>query len=202
MNDWITSAIDSMGYFGIVLLMLLENIVPPIPSELIMPLAGFVASQGKLSFWGVIAAGTAGSVLGALPIYYLGRGLGRDRLRYLAKHHGHWLAVAPKDIDNAHEWFSAHCRTAVLLCRMIPGVRSLISLPAGVAEMPLLAFLGYTAVGSAAWATLLALAGKLLGENFSQIDKFVGPVAYVVIGGMLIAFIVRAIRIRRKNHSD
>src|SRR5688500_6903492 len=137
MTQWVTSAVDSFGAWGVLVLMFLENVFPPIPSELIMPLAGFQASRGSMTFWGVVAAGTAGSVLGALPLYYLGRVVGRERLRQWVERHGHWLALSPKDLDSADGWFARHCGAAVFLCRLVPGVRSLISIPAGLHCMPL-----------------------------------------------------------------
>lgn len=197
MVNWVESVINSMSYWGIVLLMFLENVFPPIPSEVIMPLAGFTASRGELSFWGVVLAGTAGSVLGAIPLYYLGAAVGPARLCRWAGRHGHWLAVAPEDVRKARKWFERHGGKAVFLGRLVPGVRSLISVPAGVSRMPLLPFLLYTAVGSAIWSGLLALAGRLLAQNYRQVEKFLGPVTYVVIGGIVIAFVVRAVRIKR-----
>src|SRR5687768_12601891 len=118
----------STGYAGIVFLMCLENVVPPIPSELIMPLAGYLAGSGKLSFIGVVIAGTAGSMLGALPLYYMGRKLGEERLKHLADRYGRWLTVSRKDIERAKGWFDRHGGATVLFCRLIPGIRSLISI--------------------------------------------------------------------------
>src|SRR5687767_4658381 len=132
MLEWITEFMNSMGYFAIVFLMFLENVFPPIPSEVIMPMAGFTATQGKLSFIGVVIAGTLGSVLGALPLYFVGKTIGEDRLKSWAHSHGKWLTVSRDDIDKAKEWFEKHGAIAVLIGRLVPGVRSLISLPAGI----------------------------------------------------------------------
>ena len=201
MSDFVTNAVESMGYWGIVLLMLLENVIPPIPSELIMPLAGFQAARGDMTFWGVVAAGTAGSVLGALPLYYLGRVIGEERLRRWAGRHGHWLAVSPEDLDKVKGWFARRGGAAVFLCRLVPGVRSLISIPAGIHRMPLLPFLLYTTAGTALWAGLLAFAGKLLGQNYRQVEHWVGPITYVVLGGILVAFVIRVVRLKRAQRA-
>lgn len=199
MSDWVTSAVESLGYWGIVLLMFLENVVPPVPSELIMPLAGFQAGRGELSFWGVVAAGTAGSVLGAVPLYYLGRWIGEQRLRRWVERHGHWLAVSTEDLDKVADWFHRRGGVAVLLCRLIPGVRSLISIPAGIHRMNLLPFLLYTALGTGVWAGVLAYVGKLLGKNYHRVENWLGPVTYVVIAAIVLAFVVRAVKLKRQN---
>jgi membrane protein DedA with SNARE-associated domain len=117
--QWIISTVSQSGYGGIVLLMFLENVFPPIPSELIMPLAGFAAARGDLNMAGVIAAGTIGSILGALPWYYAGRWVGSERLKRLAARHGRWMTVSPADIDTAETWFNRHCGKAVLIGRLI-----------------------------------------------------------------------------------
>jgi membrane protein DedA with SNARE-associated domain len=201
MADWVTNAVETLGVWGVLLLMFLENVLPPIPSELIMPLAGFQSSRPDgMNFWAVVAAGTAGSVLGALPLYYLGRVIGRERLRGWVERHGHWLALSPDDIDTAERWFSRHCGAAVFLCRLVPGVRSLISIPAGLHRMPLPRFLLYTTVGTAIWAGVLAYLGRVLGANYGRVEKWLGPVTYVVVGGIVIAYAVRVIRLRRKAH--
>ena len=200
MAHWVTNAVESMGVWGVLLLMFLENVLPPIPSELIMPLAGFQSSRGDMTFWGVVAAGTAGSVLGALPLYYLGRVIGRERLRRWVARRGHWLALSPDDLDAAEGWFSRHCGAAVFFCRLVPGVRSLISIPAGLHCMPLATFLLYTAAGTAIWAGVLAYLGRLLGANYGRVEKWLGPATYVVIGAIVVAYVVRVVRLRRKAH--
>ena len=202
MTEWTGKLVESMGYGGVVFLMFLENVLPPIPSELIMPLAGFLAAQGKLNLAGVIAAGTIGSVLGALPLYGLGRGLGQERLCRWSGRWGHWLAVSPEDIRKAADWFGRHGGKAVLLCRLVPGVRSLVSIPAGAARMPLVPFLVYTTVGTAVWTAALAWLGTILGQNYARVERYLGPVTYLVIGGIVIAFIVRAVKLRRAGRRD
>jgi membrane protein DedA with SNARE-associated domain len=200
MKDWIVNLIDSTGYFGLALLMFLENIFPPIPSELIMPLGGFGASQGKLSLPLVILAGTIGSVLGQLPLYYLGHYLGKKRLMRLADKHGKWLTVSGNDIDKSMDWFSRHGGKAVLLCRLVPGVRSFISIPAGICGMSLPKFLLYSFIGMGVWAGILAYAGHLLGQNYERVEKYVGPVSYVVFGVLIVALIVWVVH--RKRHPE
>ena len=201
MTQWVTSAVESFGVWAVLFLMFLENVLPPIPSELIMPMAGFQATRGHMSFWGVVAAGTAGSVLGALPLYYLGRVVGRERLRRWVARKGHWLALSPDDLDKADAWFNRHCGAAVLLCRLVPGVRSLISIPAGLNAMSIPKFLLYTTLGTGVWAGVLAYLGKVLGENYEKVGHWLSPVTKVVLVGLVIAYVVRVIRLRRARRS-
>jgi membrane protein DedA with SNARE-associated domain len=186
--------INSAGYLGIVLLMFVENVFPPIPSEYIMPLAGFMVAEGKLSLAGIIVAGTFGSLLGALPLYYCGRKLGAARLKRFAGRRGRWLAMSPDDIDRANEWFDRHGAKTVLLCRLVPGVRSLISIPAGINRMNLLSFLFFTTVGSAVWSSVLAYAGYLLGSNFHEVEEYFDPISLVIFGVIIILYLWRVIR--------
>jgi membrane protein DedA with SNARE-associated domain len=148
MAKWVINTIQSTGYFGIVFLMFLENVFPPIPSEVIMPLAGFLVAEGKQNFAGVVIAGIVGSVLGALPLYYAGYLLGEERLKAFADKHGRWLTISRDDLERAKNWFDQHGKLAVLICRLVPGIRSLISIPAGIAKMNMAAFLFYTSVGA------------------------------------------------------
>jgi len=193
MLEWITDLINSAGYTGIVILMFLENVFPPIPSELIMPLAGFLVARGELSFTGVVAAGTLGTVLGALPLYYAGKILGLDRLKVWADRYGRWLTVTASELDSSHRWFVRYGIWTVLLCRLIPGIRSLISIPAGINNMPMGQFLLYTTIGSAAWSTALAYAGFILGVNYSKVEIYVGPVSKLILGVILLVYIYRVI---------
>jgi membrane protein DedA with SNARE-associated domain len=197
MLNWITSTLDTLGYPGIVLLMCLENVFPPLPSELIMPLAGFLATKDQFSLVGVVLAGTLGSVLGALPLYGLGYLMGEARVKAWAERYGTWLMVSAEDVEQAKGWMDRHGRKAVFLCRLVPGVRSLISIPAGFVRMPLTPFLLYTALGTGVWAALLATAGRLLGERYAQVKTYLGPVAYVVLGLIALAWVVRVVRRKR-----
>ncbi|GAA3276921.1 DedA family protein [Sphingomonas yabuuchiae] len=137
MFDRLIEFLNEAGYLGIAALMFLENVFPPIPSEIIMPAAGFGAGQGRLSLFGVIVAGTSGSVAGALFWYYVGKWIDADRLRRWAARHGRWLTLAPRDIDRVDRWFDRHSGKAVLLGRLVPALRTLISVPAGVFGMSL-----------------------------------------------------------------
>ncbi|PTA68733.1 DedA family protein [Deinococcus arcticus] len=194
MADWVQNLMDSMGYVGILLLMILENIFPPIPSELIMPSAGFAASRGDLNLPLVILVGTAGSVLGTLPLYYLGRAFGEEKLVAWADKYGKWLTLSGKDIRKADDWFDRHGTKAVLFGRLVPGIRSLLSLPAGMSEMPMAKFLIYSSIGSAVWASILAGAGYLLGENYDRVEQYVGPASKVILAVVVVAAVVWFVR--------
>lgn len=194
MATWVMQRVSSSGYFGIALLMFAENVFPPIPSEVIMPLAGYMAAQDQLTLWGVALAGMVGSVLGALPLYYLGKRIGAERLKMLADKHGRWLTVSGDDIEHARRWFDRYGNAAVLVGRLIPAVRSLISIPAGMAGMKLAPFIVYTALGSGLWAALLAYIGFILGANFEQVGRYLDPVSWGVLGLIVVAYLVRVIR--------
>ncbi|MEG5061177.1 DedA family protein [Microcoleus sp. A2-C5] len=194
MVEWITNTMQSMGYLGIGLLMFLENLFPPIPSELIMPLAGFTASKGDMQLSPAIAAGVIGTVLGALPWYYAGKLLSEERLRDLADKYGKWIAVSGADIDKANRWFTRHGNKAVFLCRLVPGVRTLISLPAGINNMPLIPFLAYSTGGTILWVSFLTLAGYKLAENYERVDEYLAPVSKIVVVIVVIGFILWVIK--------
>lgn len=194
MSSWMLQALDRLGYAGVALLMCLENLFPPIPSEIIMPLAGVLAAEGRLSLPGAIAAGTAGSLLGQTGWYWLGCRVGARRLRHLAERHGRWLTVGPKDIDDAHDWLVRHGAGALVLGRLVPTVRTLISLPAGMAAIPLWRFLAYSSVGTAAWTALLAVAGYLLRSQFARVHAIVGPVSTAVVVTLVVWYLWRVLR--------
>lgn len=199
MTEWITNTIQSLGYLGIGLLMFLENLFPPIPSELIMPLAGFTASQGKMMLVPAIAAGVIGTVLGALPWFYLGKVLGENRIKQWIALYGAWIGISTKEIDRAQQWFYRHGSKAVFFGRFIPGVRTLISLPAGFSNMRLPQFLIYSTLGTLGWTTLLTMAGYYLGQNYTLVDEYLGPVSKIVLGLLAIGFIVWLVRHRRER---
>ena len=194
MAEWITNTMNSLGYVGIGLLMFLENLFPPIPSELIMPLAGFTVSQGKMQFFYAVLAGVLGTVLGALPWYYAGKLLGEERLKALADRYGKWLSISSKDIERADAWFDKYNARAVLLCRLVPGVRTLISLPAGLSGMPLVPFLLYSTLGTTLWVGLLTYAGYALGQNYYLVDEYIGPLSKVVLCILVAAFVIWIVR--------
>ncbi len=193
-SEWVLIIMEQFGLLGVTVMMFLENVFPPIPSELIMPAAGFAAAMGKMNLVLVIIAGTLGSVLGALPLYYLGTVFDEKRLFSLAEKYGKYVLVKPSDVTNAQDWFHKYGKTVIFFGRMIPAIRSLISIPAGMARMPMLPFLVLTAIGSAIWTTTLAYAGYILGANYEQVEAFIEPISKIVVIvvlciGAVIAFI-------------
>jgi len=191
--DWITGVVSGSGYPGIIALMFAENIFPPIPSELIMPLAGFVAARGELNPILVVVAGALGSVLGALPWYYLGLWLGRERVCALAARHGRWLTLDEGDVGKAIDWFEKHGGKAVLVGRLVPTVRTLISVPAGMARMPLVPFLAYSAFGTLVWTTLLAAAGYLLKSEYQIVGRYIDAASKIIIGLIVLTYLWRLV---------
>jgi len=199
MFDGIIALLSKLGALGVFLLMLAENVFPPIPSEVILPLAGYVAVGGKGSLWLTILAGTLGSAAGATLWYYVGRWVGIERLKRFARRHGRWLTLTPDEIDHVDRWFDRHGRWAVLFGRMVPGVRTLISVPAGVTGMRLAPFLTCTLAGSALWTVLLVLAGYELGERYGQVARIVEPASNVVLGGAMLWYLYRVVTFGRKR---
>ncbi len=204
---WAVSVMEALGGFGAALLIALENLFPPLPSEVILPLAGFTASQGSLGLVEVILWCTGGSVVGAWVLYGIGALLGRRRTRALMN----WLPLVKiEDVDRTEAWFDHHGKGTVFVGRMIPIFRSLISIPAGITRMPLLLFTGLTLTGSLIWNTVLILAGYWLGEQWHVVETYVGTFSRIVIGAVVLAvawFVVarvRAMRIQRRaaSHSD
>lgn len=193
--------IGAAGYFGIVALMFIENVFPPIPSEFIMPLAGFMVTQDEFTLYGIIAAGTLGSVLGALPLYYAGAKIGEDRIKDFADTHGRWFAFSCRNIEKADKWFKKHGAAAVFFCRLIPGIRSLISIPAGINRMNMLSFLFFTTLGSGIWTAILAYAGYFLGSSFRRIGDYLDPIGYAVFGLIAVLYIYRVITHKKRDES-
>jgi membrane protein DedA with SNARE-associated domain len=183
---WVQDVIQSFGYAGVALLMLVENLFPPIPSEVILPLTGFLIEEGSLMFLPALVVATTGSLVGALIIYALGRWGGRE----LILRHGRVLRLKEADLDRADDWFDRYGGAVVLFGRMVPGVRSLLSVPAGLSEMPLGRFVLLTTLGSGAWNALLIGAGWLLGENWSRVAGVVGSVSNVVLAILAIAAVI------------
>jgi membrane protein DedA with SNARE-associated domain len=199
MFDWVTGLVGQTGYLGIAFLMLAESVFPPIPSELIMPLAGFTAARGELNIVGVVVAGTAGSIAGALLWYYVGRWVGCERLERNAARYGRWLTIAPEEVDDALRWFRRHGGKAVLIGRLIPAVRTLISVPAGIFDMRLPVFLAYTGVGTAAWTALLAGAGYLLEGQYRQVSEYLNPASNAIFGAIVLWYLYRVATFRRRT---
>ncbi|NDV85572.1 DedA family protein [Aurantimonas aggregata] len=202
MDVFVKTMMDSFGPFGIAMLMFLENIFPPIPSELIMPLAGYEAAAGRMSIVAVIVAGTIGSLAGVVPWYYAGRLMGGVRLKRLAARHGRWMTLSPGDVDTANDWFGRHGVAAVLFGRLVPTVRTLISVPAGIARMSIGTFLIFSAIGSAIWTALLAFAGYLLGQNYEAVEGYVGPVSNTVLVVIVVFYVYRVVTFERAHASE
>eukprot|EP01088_Endostelium_zonatum_P013463 TRINITY_DN28048_c0_g1_i1.p1 TRINITY_DN28048_c0_g1~~TRINITY_DN28048_c0_g1_i1.p1 ORF type:complete len:204 (+),score=14.36 TRINITY_DN28048_c0_g1_i1:43-612(+) len=176
------------SYPGIVFLMFLENVFPPIPSELIMTFAGYKTHLPEINLFGVIVAGTIGSTLGQIPLYYIGKSFGKERLKKLARKYGEFLAVGPEDIDRADSWLKQYGNIAILFSRVMPGIRSLISIPAGFAGMNFIQFLIYSAIGTSFWVGVLAFIGSLLGERYALVGQYLKPLTYLTLAVIVILF--------------
>lgn len=204
--QWVTETMEAWGYLGIVFLMFAENVFPPIPSELIMPFAGFSAHQGdKLSLVGVVIAGIIGSILGALPLYVVGLLVGADRLRDWTKKIGKYFLIKVDDVDASVRWFHKYGNQTVFWGRMLPQIRSVISAPAGVVHMPFGKFIAYSTAGMTLWTTLLAVGGYLLGANYHRVEQLVGylgkgVVLLVVLG--VATFVVVRIKSSKKPNGE
>ena len=196
MFEWIVGWVESGGYLAIALLMLLENVFPPIPSELIMPLAGYAAAKGTFNIVGVVAAGTAGSLAGALFWFWVGYKIGPDRLKRFSKRYGRWLTLSARDIDRARAFFHRHKGSALFFGRLVPTVRTLISVPAGIDRLPLVIFLAWSLVGTALWTTLLAGAGYLLQGQYERVSAWLNPVSNVVFAALAFWYIYRVVTLR------
>ena len=189
LGQWAADVLGSLGSFGLLFLMLVENLFPPIPSEAILPLAGFLVGRGELGGVQAVAAATTGSLLGALVLYALGRWGGRAVvLRY-----GRVLRVTENDLDRAEGWFDEYGDWVVLFGRMVPLARSVVSIPAGMLEMPVLRFVLLTTLGSALWNTLLVGAGWFLGANWERVSAIVGTISNVVLIVALVAIVLLAV---------
>lgn len=197
--DWAVGLMERLGEFGAALAIALENLFPPLPSEVILPLAGFTASQGDMSLSGAILWTTVGSVAGALVLYSIGALLGRDRTRAIA---ARLPLVNTTDVDRSEAWFARHGVKAVFFGRMIPIFRSFISIPAGIERMPLTTFITFTTLGSLIWNTVFVLAGYLLGENWHVVESYASVFQLIVIVAVVAAvglFVVS--RVRRIRHT-
>jgi membrane protein DedA with SNARE-associated domain len=202
MFDWITAVIRRLGYTGVAILTFLENLFPPIPSELVIPLAGFVASDGELRLGLVIAVGTAGSLAGATLWYAVGRQIGEPRLRAWVHRHGKWLTVSPKDLDRSQEWFQRHGASAVFLGRLVPGVRTFVSLPAGFTAMGVAPFLLYSALGTVLWTAALAYAGVILKSNFALVGDYINVATNAVLGVLALMLVRRYVNCWRESRDS
>jgi membrane protein DedA with SNARE-associated domain len=192
--EWITRIIGRLGYTGVALLTFLENLLPPIPSELVIPLAGYAAAEGDMRLSLIIVAAAAGSLAGATVWYVIGRSVGEARLRAWIGRHGKWLTLSPQDLDRAQLWFHDHGNTAVFLGRLLPGLRTFVSVPAGFARMPLTSYLAYSTLGTVLWTTALAYAGVVLQSNVGIVGNYINAITYAVLGVMGVMVIRRYIK--------
>lgn len=193
----------SFGYVGIAFVMFVENIFPPIPSEIIIPFSGFLVREGTLSFPFVLLATTTGALLGAIVFYYIGSLLGEVRVRLLFKKYGKWALLSEKDFDHSLSFFNRHSGSVVFWARFLPGLRSLISIPAGVARMKFGTFLIYTTCGTLIWNVLLLTAGIYLGEKWESVLVFIDRfemIIYILFFVSLTVWLVRRIRTLRATH--
>ena len=199
MSEWVLTIMAKFGYVGILFAMFAENVFPPIPSELIMPAAGFSAARGDLNILLIIVAGTFGSVLGALPLYYLGTLFNKERLMVFTERYGKYVFIKSEDVSLSNAWFDKHGKKVVFFGRMVPGIRSLISIPAGMNKMPMASFLVLTALGSSIWTTILALAGFYLGKNYEVITTMLAPYSKVFL---LLAIVIIIVWFIKRRLSD
>ena len=199
LTGWVASVIESLGEVGVGLLVALENLIPPIPSEIVLAMAGYLASEGRVNVVLVWVAATAGSVIGALALYWLGYALGEDRLK-------RWLDRIPlvdsDDLDTADRWFERHAKGAVLFGRCAPVVRSLISIPAGADKMRLGLFTTLTAIGSGAWNVIFVGGGYALGSRWRQVEQYSSYFNYVIYAFFAFAigsWVIKKMRKRRRT---
>ena len=185
LTDWVVDVINKIGYLGVALLVAIENIFPPIPSEVVLPAAGFAAGQGEANLLGMMAAATVGSLAGAWVLYLVSAAIGPVRIHAFVVRYGRWFGVKAQDLDRAEDWFDDHANKAVLICRCVPLIRSLVSVPAGFRRMAPIPFTIYTAIGSLVWNALLIGAGYGLGDRWDQVGEYVSVIQYVVIAVIL-----------------
>nr|WP_227591434.1 DedA family protein [Acinetobacter sp. Marseille-Q1620] len=200
MSNWIIQIMEQLGYFGILLLMFLDNVFPPIPSEIIMPSAGFSASQGKLTLYGVILAGSSGSLIAAALLYWIGYQFSHDSIFKYVDRYGKYIFIQQKDIQKALVFFEKYGHRIVFFGRMIPAVRSLISIPAGMSRMPFWKFMFYSALGTIIWTTFLACIGYYFGQNKILMDKIISHLSLVIIT-LAVIFIICYLYRKFKNKS-
>jgi len=192
LTDWVVRVVDELGYLGVALLVALENLFPPIPSEVVLPFAGFVARDGDATLAGMIAAATAGSMAGAWILYGVSAAIGPLRIHAWVIRYGKWFRISHEDLRSAEDWFDRRAVFAVGLGRCVPLIRSIVSIPAGFRRMPLVPFSLYTLVGSTAWNTALIGAGYLLRDNWERVEPVLSIVQYLVIA-VIVAFVARFI---------
>ena len=215
--NWVQDVINQFGYFGVALLVVIENVFPPIPSEIVLPFAGFVAQQGAsavnaaadaaqsdTTVVGMMIAATVGSVVGALILYFVSAAIGPERLRAFVERFGKWFGVKSTDLVRAEAWFDRRSTAAVLVGRCVPLIRSIVSIPAGFRRMKLTSFVVLTAIGSAVWNIALIGAGAVLGDQWERVGEYVGVFQWLVIGAilvLLVRFVVSRVKNRQRQNS-
>ncbi|MDF2909566.1 MAG: DedA family protein [Sporolactobacillus laevolacticus] len=200
MQEWIVQFMEQHGYVGIFIMIFLENVFPPIPSEVILTFGGFMTTHSQLSILSVIACATAGSVTGAAVLYAIGRGASIDILDRLVRRWRYMLRLKPSDLSKASRWFDQHGYRTVFFCRMIPLVRSLISIPAGMAKMNFMFFLIYTAAGTLIWNTVLVLLGASLGKSWNKVLEWMdlyAHITYTLFALIIVAFVIYWVKKRK-----
>ena len=190
MEEFVISIMNQFGYFGIFFLIFIENIFPPIPSEVVLLFGGFMTTYSKLNLFGMIIFSTLGSTVGAIVLYYIGKILNKERLKKIVSGKiGKVLRLKASDIEKADKWFDTKGNKTVFFCRFIPVVRSLISIPAGMSEMIMSKFLLYTITGSLIWNTVLLFVGSKVGENWKKIEQMMSQYSHIILIILIIAFI-------------
>ncbi len=199
MSQWIIDLINQSSYLGVGFLMFLETVFPPIPSEVIMPVAGLSAARGKMDIFGVIASGTAGAMLGNCFWYFAARVIDIKRFKPFIERFGRWLTLDWREIERAEKLFGTRGWAIVFFGRMLPTLRSLISIPAGLLHMRLSTFMLWSTLGTAIWTASLGMAGYILGRQFSQIETIIGPLSIAVMAAIILAYVWRLLRWRPAN---
>ena len=199
MGDWVVRMIEQSGYLGVAFLMFVETIFPPIPSEVIMPVAGIAAARGDMTLWGVIASGTSGAMLGNTIWYLAARALGIIRFKPFIERYGRWLTMDWREVERAERWFRRNGTFFVFMGRMLPTVRSLVSVPAGLLKMRFRTFLIASTLGTAGWTTMLAFAGYKLRENFAEIDSWLGPISNAILVTLVLGYLWRVATYKPKQ---
>jgi membrane protein DedA with SNARE-associated domain len=199
---WVQDVIEATGYLGVALLVVIENVFPPIPSEIVLPFAGFVAQRGDASVVLMILAATIGSVVGALVLYYISAAIGPERLRQFVVRFGKWFGVKEADLVKAEQWFDRRSTTAVLAGRCVPLIRSIVSIPAGFRRMNLIPFVIYTFIGSAIWNIVLIGTGAVLGDNWESVAGYISIFQYIVIAAIAVVTIRFAVTVIKRKRAQ
>jgi len=202
LEQWVLSIMEKLGYLGIAFLMFLDNVFPPIPSEIIMPSAGYTASKGELTLIGVIMAGSAGSILAAMLLYWVGRKVPQQRLFKLTERYGKYLRIKVSDLEKALDWFNKHGHRIVFFGRMIPAVRSLISLPAGMSKMPFAKFMFYSIAGTLIWTSFLAYLGFHFSQNQALMSLIMQRISTIILAIVILYVLWWAIKKFYLNKSN